>query len=77
MGSMAALYGPRFAAFYEAMLAPLLNLPRVYEDKTLSRATVEAYEEARRKGERRGTGGLQGSTRTSATCCTASSLAAP
>ena len=61
MGSMAALYGPRFAAFYEAMLAPLLNLPRVYEDKTLSRATVEAYEEAKRKGERRGTGGLQGS----------------
>ena len=28
MGSMAALHGPRFAAYYEAMLAPLLNLPR-------------------------------------------------
>ena len=42
MSSMAALCGPRWAAFYEALLAPLLNPPRINGKVMLCRATGEA-----------------------------------
>ena len=65
MGHLAALHGPWFAAFFEAMLAPLLNLPRMCEGRTLRRAmedahTSAAYAYAARGGTPRREGDAQG-----------------
>ena len=46
MGPLAALHGPQFAAFFEAVLAPLLNLPRMCEGYTLRGETGDAHASA-------------------------------
>ena len=61
MGPLAALHGPWFAAFFEAMLAPLLNLPRMCEGYTLRGETVDAHASA--AGTSGGASDSQGSFR--------------
>ena len=46
MGPLATLHGPWFAAFFKAMLAPLLNLPRMREGYTLRGETEGAHASA-------------------------------
>ena len=66
MGPLAALHGPWFAAFFEAMLAPLLNLPRRCEDHTLRDSVTREAEDALASaaGTPGRAGDSQGSSRT-------------
>ena len=61
MGPLATLHGPWFAAFFEAVLAPLLNLPRDCEGHTLRRMREDAHASA--TGTPRRAGYSQGSFR--------------